>query len=263
MGVAGAAVATVIARVIELFLLLWIVYSRQMVVAASISELLDLSSGFVKQFFKVTVPVILNESMWGLGVTIYAIVYARMGTDAFAATSISGTIENILWVLFMGVGNACAVMIGNKIGSGDDSEVYLYAKRFAILGPAAAILAGAFVILISPWVLTPYKVSPVVLDYARKNLIVFCLFMWAKVFNYTNVIGILRSGGDTTFCLFLDVIGVWIIGIPMAFLGAFVFDLPIYLVYALVQIEEVVKLIIGIPRLVSKKWIKNLTVDMK
>lgn len=262
MGVAGAAVATVIARVLELTLMLWAVYSKRMVVAASISELTDLSAGFVKQFFKVTVPVILNESMWGLGVTMYAVAYARMGTDVFASTNISGTIEKILWVIFMGVGNACAVMIGNKIGSGDKSEVYLYAKRFAILGPAVAILVGGMVIFISPWVFTPYRVSPVVLDYARKNLIVYCLFMWAKVFNYINVIGILRSGGDTTFCLLLDTGGVWLIGIPLAFLGGFYFHLPIYLVYALVQIEEVIKLIIGIPRLVSKKWINDLTAEV-
>ena len=263
MGVAGAAVATVIARVIELSLLLWAVYSKKMVVAASISEMTDLTAGFVKQFFKVTAPVILNESMWGLGVTMYAIAYARMGTDVFASTNISGTIEKIVWVIFMGVGNACAVMIGNKIGSGDVSEVFLYAKRFAILGPATAILAGIVVIFISPWALAPYKVSPVVLDYAQKNLIVFCLFIWAKVFNYINVIGILRSGGDTTFCLLLDTGGVWLIGVPLAFLGGLVFDLPIYYVYALVQVEEVIKLIIGIPRLASKKWINNLAVDME
>lgn len=263
MGVAGAALSTVIARVIELALLLWAVYSKQMVVAASLREMTDLSAGFVKQFFKVTVPVILNESMWGLGVTIYAVVYARMGTDVFASTNISGTIEKIVWVIFMGVGNACAVMIGNKIGSGDEKEVYLYAKRFAILAPATALGLGILVILASPWVLAPYKVSPTVLEYSRLNLVVSCLFMWAKVFNYTNIVGILRSGGDTTFCLMVDTLGVWCIGIPLAFLGGFVLHLPIYLVYALVQVEEIVKLIIGIPRLVSKKWINNLTVEVK
>ena len=262
MGVAGAATATVIARVLELALMLWIVYSKHHVVAASIKEMTDLSAGFIKQFFKVTLPVILNESMWALGVTMYAIAYARMGTEVIASTNITSTIERIIWVIFMGFGNACAVMIGNKIGSGDERQVFTYAKRFAIIGPAAAILTGFIVILISPWVLTPYKVSPLVLDYAQKNLIVSCLFMWAKVFNYINIVGILRSGGDTTFCLLLDTGGVWLVGVPLAFLGGLVFHLPIYWVYALVQVEEVIKLIIGIPRLASKKWINNLAADM-
>jgi len=261
LGVAGAAVATVISRAVELILLLSAVYSRNTVLTASLRELFNQSADFVRQFFRVTLPVILNESIWGLGMTLYAVAYARMGTDVFASTNISGTVEKIVWVVFMGVGNACAVMIGNRIGSGDEKEVFLYAKRFAILGPAAAIAIGAFVIAVSPWVLTPYKVSPAVLDYARKNLIVSCMFMWAKVFNYINIVGILRSGGDTTFCLLLDTGGVWLIGIPIVFIGGLVLQLPIYIVYALVQIEEVVKLIIGIPRLVSKRWINNLTIE--
>jgi Na+-driven multidrug efflux pump len=86
--------------------------------------------------------------------------------------------------------------------------------------------------------------------------------MWAKVFNYINIVGILRSGGDTTFCLLLDTGGVWLVGVPLVFLGGLVFHLPIYWVYALVQVEEVIKLIIGIPRLASKKWINNLAADM-
>lgn len=262
MGVRGSATATVIARAAEFLMIFSIVYIKKYPVAASIKEMTDLSVGFIKQFFKVTVPVILNESMWALGVTLYAIAYARMGTEVIASTNISGTIERIIWVIFMGFGNACAIMIGNKIGSGDEKQVFAYATRFAIIGPAVAILAGIAVILASPWVLTPYKVSPIVLDYARKNLIVYCLFMWAKVFNYINIVGILRSGGDTTFCLLLDTGGVWLVGVPLVFLGGLVFHLPIYYVYALVQVEEVVKLIIGIPRLASKKWINNLAVGM-
>jgi Na+-driven multidrug efflux pump len=126
-----------------------------------------------------------------------------------------------------------------------------------------ALLSGIVLAFFSPLALTPYKVSPIVLDYAQKNLIVYCLFMWVKVFNYINVVGILRSGGDTTFCLLLDIGGVWLVGVPLVFLGGLVFHLPIYYVYALVQVEEIVKLIIGIPRLASKKWINNLAVGMK
>ncbi|HYE83013.1 MAG TPA: MATE family efflux transporter [Clostridia bacterium] len=262
LGVAGAAVATVIARVMELILLIWFIYPKGGVLAASISEMIDLSASFVKQFFKVAVPVILNESMWALGMTMYAIVYARMGTEVIAATNIAGTIDRMMWVVFMGLGNACGVMLGNKIGSGEEKQVFIYAKRFAILNPAVAVILGIVVILISPWVFAPYRVSPVVLDYSRKILVVLCLFLWVKVFNYTNVVGILRSGGDTTFCLMLDTGGVWLVGVPLVFLGGLVWHLPIYYVYLLVHVEEIVKLIIGIPRLISKKWINNLTTVM-
>ncbi len=262
MGVSGAAAATLIARVLELVMLLWIVYSNHGVLAASIKEMTDVSADFVKQFFKVTIPVILNESAWALGVTMYSIVFARMGTDVLASSNITGTIDRIMWVVFMGFGSACSVMLGNKIGSGDEDQVFIYAKRFAIIGPIIGMLIGIIVAFISPWLLMPYNVSALVLDYARLNIIVLCIFLWVKVFNFINVVGILRSGGDTTFCLMLDMGGVWLVGVPLVFVGGLVWHLPIYYVYALMHIEEIMKLIVGIPRLVSKKWINNLTTTM-
>lgn len=258
MGTNGSATATLIARIIEMCLILFAVYRKNNVIAAKFSELMDLSKTFILNFFKVTIPVILNESIWALGVTMYAIVYARMGTEVIASTNISSTVERITWVIFMGLGNACAVMIGHKIGEGNEKDAFIYAKRFIILGPVFAIFAGILVFFTSPWILSAYKVSPVVYNYAAKNLIVFSIFLWVKVFNFTSIVGILRSGGDTTFCLILDTGGVWLIGVPLVFLGGLVWHLPVYYVYALVYMEEVAKLIIGLPRILSKKWINNL-----
>ncbi|WP_406766064.1 MATE family efflux transporter [Candidatus Clostridium radicumherbarum] len=261
MGVQGSALATLIARIIEMTLLLFIVYKTKNVIAGKLKELLDLSADFIKNFFKVTIPVIMNESIWALGVTLYSVVYARMGTEVIASTNISSTIERITWVIFMGLGNACAVMIGNKIGEGDEKEAFIYAKRFIILGPSLAIIGGIFVYFNSHFILSAYKVSPTVYNYAAKNLIVFSVFLWVKVFNFTSIVGILRSGGDTKFCLFLDTSGVWLIGVPLAFLGGLVWHLPVYWVYTLVFMEEVYKLILGLPRILSKKWINNLAIE--
>jgi putative MATE family efflux protein len=260
MGVQGSALATLIARIIEMALLLFIVYKTKNVIAGRLKELLDLSADFIKNFFKVTIPVIMNESIWALGVTLYSVVYARMGTEVIASTNISSTIERITWVIFMGLGNACAVMIGNKIGEGDEKEAFIYAKRFIILGPSLAIIGGILVYFNSHFILSAYKVSPTVYNYAAKNLIVFSIFLWVKVFNFTSIVGILRSGGDTKFCLFLDTSGVWLIGVPLAFLGGLVWHLPVYWVYTLVFMEEVYKLILGLPRILSKKWINNLAI---
>lgn len=261
IGVKGSAIATLIARIVEMILILSVVYKTKNVIAGSIKELLDLSAEFIKNFFKVTIPVIMNESIWALGVTLYSVVYARMGTEVIASTNISSTIERITWVIFMGLGNACAVMIGNKIGEGDEKEAFIYAKRFIILGPSLAILGGILVYFNSHFILSAYKVSPIVYNYAAKNLMVFSVFLWVKVFNFTAIVGILRSGGDTKFCLFLDTSGVWLIGVPLAFLGGLVWHLPVYWVYTLVFMEEVYKLILGLPRILSKKWINNLAIQ--
>jgi putative MATE family efflux protein len=261
--VRGAAIATVIARIIEMTLILYVTYKHNYAIAAKINEMIDLSISFVKNFFKVTIPVILNESIWALGVTLYSFVYARMGTNVIASINISGTIENIAWVIFMGIGNACAVMIGTKIGERNEEDAFIYAKRFITLGPSIALIVGVIVFLSSKWILSPYNVSPEVYEFARKNLTVFSAFLWAKCFNYLSVVGILRSGGDTKFCLFLDTGGVWLIGVPLAFLGGLVWKLPVYWVLALVSLEEVFKIIFGLPRILSKKWINNLTLKTK
>lgn len=263
MGVEGAALATVIARALEATFLLYLVYSRKMVVAASIKDMKAFDRKYLFEFFKITVPVILNESIWALGVTIYSVVYAYMGTSVVASTNIAGTIERITWVIFMGLGNACAIMIGNKLGQGENKVVIDYAKRFLTLGAVMALFMGVVVYLTSPFALSLIKASSEVTEFARLNLLVFSCILWARVLNFIIIIGILRSGGDTTFSLFIDVGGVWLVGIPMALLGAFILKLPVYWVYAMVAMEEIFKLIFGIPRVLSQKWINNLAVEQK
>lgn len=259
LGVRGSALGTLIARTIEMSLMLFIVYKNKYPIAASFNELFDLPKEFVKRFYKTVSPVIFNESIWALGVSIYSAIYAHIGTDAIASTTISSTVERIIWVIFMGVGSACAIMIGNKIGEGKEEEIFLYAKRFIILMPVSAAFMGVIVYFISPLFLIPYNISPVVLGYARRNLIVFSFFLAFRAFNFTSIVGILRSGGDTIFSLFIDLGGVWLVGVPLAFLGGIVLKLPVYYVYAMASCEELFKVAFGLPRILSKKWINNLT----
>jgi putative MATE family efflux protein len=259
MEIRGSAIATLIARIVELTLMLSIVYTKKYPIAASFKELTDLSWTFIKRFYRVTLPVILNESIWAVGVSIYASVYAHMGTDIIASINISSTVERIIWVIFMGFGNAGAVMIGNKIGEKNPTEAYTYAKRFIVLGPTVAVFAGIIVALTSKYILAAYTISPLVHLYAQRNLYVFSCFLCARTFNFICIIGILRSGGDTKYSLFIDLGGVWLVGVPMAIIAGYYLHLPVYFVYALVSLEEVFKIIFGVPRILSKKWINNLT----
>lgn len=259
LGIRGSAIATLIARILEFSLIIIIVYSKKYPIAGSLKEFLDLSFEFIKKFFRIAGPVILNESTWGLGVSMYAVVYAHIGTNAIASINISGTIDKLVWVFLMGLGNACAIMIGNKIGSGKKEDAFAYAKRFIIINPLTAIVLGIILYFAAPILLEPYTISPIVHEYARKNLTVLSVILAAKAFNYTAVIGIFRSGGDTTFSLLLDLGGVWLIGVPLAFLGGFYWHLPVYYVYALASTEEFVKCIIASYRLISRKWLNNLT----
>ena len=263
MGIEGAALATLISRIIEMVLILFITYSSRNALAAKPRELLDISASFLAKFFKTTTPVILNEFFWSLGMVMYSIAYARIGKEATATVQISTTIQNIFMVVSMGLANACAVMIGNKIGADNKEEGITYAKTFSVLGPTIGIILGILLYFLSPIILLLFdKLSPEVYYSARRMLIVISVTMSIRTFNAILIVGILRSGGDTKFSMFLEMGSVWLVGVPLAFLGALVFKLPVYWVLAMVSLEEVVKATIGIPRLLSMKWVRNVVEHM-
>lgn len=259
LGVTGAALATVAARIVEVILIIGYVYLHKAPIACHVKELFGFPGTFVKQFFATASPVIANEFIWGLGVTIYSLVYGRMGDGAVAAITIATTIQDIVIVLFQGLSAATAVILGNEMGAGKLDVAEKYAKNFLILQFIVTIFGASFCYLTRWQVISVYQVTPqVALDVSR-CITVFALYMPFKMFNYINIVGVLRSGGDTKVCLFIDTSGVWLIGIPMAFLGGLFLKQPIYIVYAMVLSEEIYKSVIGYIRYRQKKWLRNLT----
>jgi putative MATE family efflux protein len=258
LGVTGAALAICLARYLECILLLSIIYSRKLPVAATIREMLDLKAISLGQFFKTTGPVILTEMAWSLGITTYHAVYARIGTEAIAAVNIAVTIDRVLFVAFLAMGNACAIMIGNRIGAGELARAEAHAKRFLILGPIGAVIIGLVVLASADTILSLYQVSDLTLTYAHNILRVMALTLTIRVLNLLLLIGILRSGGDTRFALAVDALIIWGVGVPLAFIGAFFLHLPVYGVFLLVMTEEVIKLGLGLWRFFTGKWIHDL-----
>lgn len=263
LGIQGAAVAAVIARFLECITLLTIIYRRDTPVAASFRELTGFDRVFFGRVIKPMLPVILNELFWSLGITTYNIIYGRMGTQSYAAINIVSTIEQVAFVVFIGVSNATSVLVGNRIGAGKEEEAYLYAGRSLGIGVVGGLFLGLVLQLVKVPILSVYNVSPEVIRNASNIINVVTFFLWIRVNNMTTVVGILRAGGDTRFSLFLDGIIIWIVGVPMAYLGAFVFDFPVYLVYLCAMSEEATKWILGIRRYLSRKWINNLTVHVE
>jgi Na+-driven multidrug efflux pump len=248
-----------LARLLECGVLLWIVYRRRSPIALHLRDLLGLDLSFIGRVFRPMLPVILNETFWSFGTTAYSVVYARIGTDSIAAMNIVSTIDNLAFVFIFGLSNATAIMVGNRIGSGDESRAFKYAVRSLILAILFGILVGSQVLLWSPYIVGLYKVPPVVIEYASKVLIILASLVWLRAANSIIVVGILRSGGDALFSFFLDGMVIWIVGVPMAFFTAFVLHWPVYWVYLAIMSEELLKWVIGMLRIFSKKWIHNLT----
>ena len=258
LGIQGAAVAAVIARGLECGTLLLVAYGQKSPVAASLRELTGFDRKFIGRVIKPMLPVIFNELFWSLGITTYNVIYARIGTTSFAAMNIVGTIEQVAFVLFFGISSATSVLVGNNIGAGYEDKAHVYAGRSLYIAAIGGIFTGIIIHFVKAPVLSLYHVSPEVIRNASNILTVMSFFVWMRVSNMTIVIGILRAGGDTRFSLFLDGIIIWIVGVPMAYLSAFVLDLPVYFVYLFAMSEETSKYILGIIRYRSRKWINNL-----
>ncbi len=258
MGVRGAAIGTLISRIFEFVLIVIFSYRKKTAAAAKLSEL-RYSFSFFIEVLKTSLPAAINEVFWSLGITTYYAVYARIGTEAVAAININATIENMTFVIFIGFANACAIMIGNQIGAGEEKDAYGYGARFLILSIIISIFMGLFVILLRPHILSLYNIEPISYDYAYRIQFIYAISLWIRASNLILFIGILRSGGDTRYALMVEMASIWLIGVPSALIGGFVLHWPVYYVYALVLSEEIVKLAIVVPRFISRKWIHNLT----
>lgn len=266
LGVKGAAYGTLIARSAEIALILYSIYLNKRncnPLAHNIKSMTDWSGDFIKKYFKTAYPVILNEAFWSLGTVLYSLAYAKIGTEAAAAIQILNTVQNIFMVMMRGLANACTVMVGNKIGADEENEAIEYANSFMILSVVLGLLMGIALFFTTDAILLFFRnITPSLRESSKKLLIVLAVFFFIKSFNGTLIVGVLRGGGDTKFSMVLEMGAVWLVGVPLAFLGALVFSLPVYYVFVLVNMEEVIKAAIGIPRIVSKKWVTNVVRDM-
>ncbi len=262
LGVIGAGIAVVISRLVDMAMMLWLTYRKDNPAAGKIKEMFSYDLAFAKKVLKPVLPVVANEILWSLGITAYSVVYARIGTDAIAAMNIASSIEQLAFVAFNGIGHACAILVGNRIGAGEEDQAFWYGARSEGLGVVGGMAIGSLILLSSPLILSLYQVPDEVIGYAQSVLVIMGLLMWLKASNVILFIGILRSGGDTRFALVLDGLIIWVVGVPLAFFGAFGLHLPVYWVYLLVMSEELTKWILGMYRFISHKWIHNLAVSV-
>ena len=259
MGLQGTAYATTITRMLEVLVLLVCIYAKKYPGAFKIKEISDLSFNFIKKIMIITTPILINEFFWAVGETMYSIVYGRMGTTEVAAMTLTFPIQSLSIGLFSGVSVAAGIMIGNKLGKDENDEAFKYSRKFVRLGIVGSAIFGIVLILFSKLYVVIFNISDDLKDCTIKLLIMFALLLWIKVSNMIIGGGILRSGGQTKYTLYLDIFGTWGVGVPMGFISAFVFKLSIEWVYLLLSSEELVRLIIGLKLMYSKKWMANIT----
>jgi putative MATE family efflux protein len=258
LGIQGSAIGTVLARGLECAWLLTYIYTRSSVAAASVREMFAFDAAFLRRVLKTILPVTVNEIVWSIGISTYNFIYGRIGTEAVAAVSIAGTIENLAFVPFVGLAHAAAVMIGHRVGAEEEAKAFDYAKRFWRMVVLLAFCLGGVIFLSADGILSLYKIDAATRAYAHNILTVIAFGLWIKSSNIVLIVGVLRAGGDARVSALIDTAPLWLIGIPLAMLGAFVFGLPVYWVYLLTISDEAVKCALAVWRMISKKWITNL-----
>lgn len=258
LGVEGAAIGTAAGWTLELILIFILVYTQKTPLAANPLTFFSFDLPFFSRVLTTTLPALANELFWSLGITTYNAIYARIGTDSIAAINVNATIEELAFVVFMGLGNACAVMVGNRIGAGKKEEAFETVRRVVILSVIFAWVVGLVVILMRDAVVSLYDLSPSGENNVRMLMLMMASVLWIRMFNFSTFIGALRAGGDTRFALLMEVCSIWLIGVPAAYIGAFVLNLPVYYVYLLVALEELAKVFVSGWRVYSRKWIHDL-----
>ena len=261
MGIKGAAMATLIARIVEFIIVVGAVYLKVDVLKLRFKDMLELSKSLSETLNKVTLPIFLNESCWAFGNITYTAIYASIGTSAAASIQICSTVMNLFMIVAFGLANAAVVIIGNEIGANREDEAISASKKISSLSVKISIVLAIVLALLAKPIVSFFNVSAEVKMAAQYILYIYALVMVFKVYNAVMIVGILRGGGDTTYGSILQGLTLWLIGIPLAAFATFVLKLPVYFVVMFATVEEIIKLLLMMRRFKSFKWIKNMVND--
>ena len=244
MGAKGAAISTVISQWGN-FLLMLLMLPRDLFVRNKEDAQGEGMARFRwGQYLSMLLPLLGCEALWSLGENVYAAIYGRMGTAASAAMTLTNPVQGLV--------------IGKRLGSGEPEGAFLAAKRLLVYGAAGAVIVSAAVVLCSGVYAELYQVDAAIKTMTRQLLLAYALIAPFKVLNMILGGGILRSGGRTKYVMFIDMTGTWCFGVPLGLLGAFVWKLPVAGVYALLSLEECVRLAISMAVFRRKKWMHRL-----
>jgi putative MATE family efflux protein len=261
LGVAGAAWATLTARIVQLlFILLW-VYAKKHGFALSLAQIKwGFDGAQLRRYLAFALPLVSNYGIWAVGNATYHIATGFAGTDALAVMGMIVPIETTFFALFVGLGNASSVLIGRALGADDRAEAWKLQQFFSRLTLALTIVLSLLLWLSSSLLITLFgALNQQVSELLMKTLTLFCMLTWLKVFNFMCVVGVLRAGGDNKFCLALDIMVMWCVGIPVYVTAVFFGGFNFTILFALMYFEDALKVIPAILRIRSKKWMNNLT----
>lgn len=260
LGIVGVAIGTVTARVVEVAICFGDSI-RSKSVRIRFASIVERNPALTRDFFRYALPALANDVVWGVGFSMYSVIMGRLGSDVVAANAIAHVVRNMATVVCMGVSTCTSILVGKSLGENRLEEAAVYAARLLRLAMFTGALGGVLILLLKP-VIVSY---PQIEDQARQYLEIMAYISAYSVFgqavNTTLICGIFRAGGDSKFGLYCDIITMWLFSVPLGFLCAFVFKLPVMWVYFIIFLDEFVKMPFVFRRYRQKLWLRNITRD--
>ncbi|EHK2327756.1 MATE family efflux transporter [Clostridium perfringens] len=261
LGIRGAAIATVCARITEFSIVLVFMFIYERKIGLKLEHLLKLDKEILKDYVGLCTPVLCNELLWAIGASMISVIVGRMGTEVVAANSINGVAHQFVTVFIFGMSNATAVIIGNTIGEGKKEKAKEYAYSIGVFSVVMGCISGLMILLIKPFVVNFYNVS-----YSTKLIAMEIMTVTSGIIVFQSLasnfmMGVLRGGGDAKFVLINDLIFMWLVAIPGGFFVAFVLELPVALVFLVIKCDEILKSLTSVYRVISGKWVNDVTKD--
>ncbi len=258
MGIKGAAVATVLSKVIELIWSMAIMLKKD-TIKIKFQFVFHNDVTLKADFWKYTLLTLGDSLIWGCGFTMYSVIMGHMGSDATAANSIANIIKNLIICFCTGVGSGGGILVGNELGKGNLEIAKEYASKVCKFALVSGLISGGIILLVIPFVPLFTGLTDTARYYLRIMLVVSSYYVVGKSLNMTTIGGIFCAGGDSKFGFICDTITMWAVTVPIGILCAFVLKLPVPLVYILINIDEIIKLPAVYKNYKKYRWLKNLT----
>ena len=254
LGVKGAAYASVISQVAGAVLIIVMFFRLYGRIRYSVS----LGKEKYWQYLSMLIPIVMNEFLWSVGQSINTFVYGHMSTDELAGMSLTGSLQGLTIGALSGIAQAAGILVGKRLGEGQYDQAYQESKKLCVYGFIGSILFSVTIMALKTPYVHLFNVSDDVRAIGLALLTAFAVLMPIKVLNMILGGGIIRSGGRTKYIMMIDMLGTWLIGVPIALVTGLVFKLPIVWVYFMLSQEEVVRFIISIFMFRSRKWMNTI-----
>ena len=256
MGIKGAALATVLATVVQF---LWSVGYVLCRIRAVKFSLRSCEKRLFGRFWQKAVPLLINNLAWGIGFSMYSVIMGHLGTDAVAANGIANISKNLVVCFCLGLGNAGSIIVGNRLGADRLQEAKEAGGTLTRTAIIAGIVSGLVLIALSPFITKMVDLTPTARGYLQKMLLICSYYIAGKSVNCMTIGGIFAAGGDSKFGMLCDSVTLWCITVPLGCICAFILKLPVMVVYFVLNLDEIIKLPVVYKHYKKYKWIKNLT----